>query len=606
MTDRPKRDALKGSLQQLPFPKILNYLYQSSKIGILAVTRGPKKIHIHFDSGKIVAVTSTHFPGDSLGEYLIQQKQVSQEIADISFKNTRAGETRQGSYLVDKGYLTPHSLYEALNSHITIKLFKVFEWPDGDFFFKEGEIVEEKERILKIDIANLIYIGMRDYYPLQKLPPEFRGRKETPLHKRGDCPYREEDMAFGPTGTRVFSMVNGVRTLRQVVALTKLKKSVAYKILYGMFLLGFIGFPESVQSSDDKAIHQKKKLEQDRQIKAGDDKEGYEVSIGDDLIAEALKSVDKVKERVASEKAAVDGGMPAEPFEAAAPPSESIVRPQPSPPPMREPQSPAHPEPLSMPEEPAPPAFEEPESAKKEPLTMPDPFEEQAPLSLSDDAPEQKASAEQMAIPDEEEFEFEEYRGDSDAKDKGEAPSEDEALQELDELGLEASEESLWEEDEPASDDGGDAGLSMSDFGDDSGGGEVTEKKVEFDSGGSEGVSAYVKAAERHIESGNFAEAKALLDTALAQDPESAEAHIYMGWIHFNLEGSGAAAEAEKMIKKGMKFDPKIYKAFLFLGKIYAAQKQMDFAELHFIKALELNVNCNEAREEIRKIHNKS
>jgi Domain of unknown function (DUF4388) len=607
MTERPKRDALKGSLQQLPFPKILNILFQSSKTGILALTRGPKKIHIHFDQGKIAAVTSTHFPGFSLGEYLVQQKQVSQEIADISFKNTRAGDSRQGFYLVDKGYLTPHSLFDALNSHITLKLFKVFEWPEGDFFFKDGEIVEEADRILQIDVANLVYIGVRDHASLQKLPAEFRGRKETPLHKRSDCPYREEDLAFGPTGTRVFSLVNGVRTLRQIVALTKLKKSVAYKTIYGMFLLGFIGFPESVQKRGEKSVSQKTKLEQDREAKAAEKKDGYEISIGDDIIAQALKSVDDVKKRVASEKTG-ETITSQEPSAAMSAGSEPVVRPIASSV-MGEGASasalPQAPEALTI--EPAP------ESPKEKPdvldeMSMPDSFEmENQTLSLSDEKQSKKGSGDEMAVPDEAEFEFEEFGADDGAQAEPDSESsgvaDEEALQELDDLGLEVSEDSLWGEDATEEESESKADLSVEGFGD-----EKSETSAGDDPSGAadsaaDSSLAFVQAAERLIDKGNFAEAKTPLDAAIAADPECAEAYVYQGWCVFNLMGTPGADEAEKLIKTGMNFNQKLYQAYLFLGKINAAQNQMDFAELYFIKSLELNVNCNEARDEIRKIH---
>ncbi len=606
MTERPKRDALKGSLQQLPFPKILNILFQSSKTGILALTRGPKKIHIHFNQGKIAAVTSTHFPGYSLGEYLVQQKQVSQEIADISFKNTRAGDSRQGSYLVEKGYLTPHSLFEALNSHITLKLFKVFEWPEGDFFFKDGEIVEEADRILQIDVANLVYIGVRDYASLQKLPAEFRGRKETPLHKRSDCPYREEDLAFGPTGTRIYSLVNGVRTLRQIVALTKLKKSVAYKTIYGMFLLGFIGFPESVQKSGEKSVSQKTKLERDREAKAAVKKDGYEISIGDDIIAQALKSVDEVKKRVASEKSGESITIE-EPSAAMRTESEPLVRPIASS--VKEEASasalPQASEALTS--EPA-----APESPKEKPdllgqMSIPDAFEmEDQTLSLSDEKQSEKGSGDEMAVPDEAEFEFEEFDADDGAQaeldSETSGTADEEALQELDDLGLEVSEDSLWGEDAPEESESK-ADLSMEDFGDEKS--ETSTGDIPSGAVGAAGDSAlaFVQAAERLIDKGNFAEAKTQLEAAIAADPECAEAYVYQGWCVFNLMGASSAGEAEKLIKTGMNFNQKLYQAYLFLGKINAAQNQVDFAELYFIKSLELNVNCDEARDEIRKIH---
>ncbi|MCZ7584848.1 MAG: DUF4388 domain-containing protein [Deltaproteobacteria bacterium] len=243
---------VKGSLAHLPLPKTLNYIHQAGKTGILAIARGPKKVHVHFEGGQIVHVTSSYFPDLALGEYLIKQGKITKEIAEESFEHTRDAEQKQGAWLVEHGHLTPHELFDALNTHVTLKLYNLFRWPDGDFFFKQGDIVEKEHRILKIHMGNLVYIGMRDHFPLKSLPTEFRGRKETPLFKRKDCQYRVEDMAFGPTGTRIYSIVNGEHTLRQIIALSKLKKGAAYRMLYGMFILGFIGFPESVQERVSK------------------------------------------------------------------------------------------------------------------------------------------------------------------------------------------------------------------------------------------------------------------------------------------------------------------------------------------------------------------
>ncbi|MCZ7584849.1 MAG: hypothetical protein M5R36_16795 [Deltaproteobacteria bacterium] len=105
------------------------------------------------------------------------------------------------------------------------------------------------------------------------------------------------------------------------------------------------------------------------------------------------------------------------------------------------------------------------------------------------------------------------------------------------------------------------------------------------------------------MDENRFEEAEKYLEKALDLDANFSEAIPYLGWCVYNRSGGSEAQRAEQIIKDGIQKSPKMYQSFLYLGKIYRAEKQPDFAELHFVKALELNVDCMEAKEEIKKIH---
>jgi tetratricopeptide (TPR) repeat protein len=530
-----REDYVKGSLAHLPLPKTLNYIHQAAKTGILAIVRGPKKVHIHLDAGQVVHVTSSYFPGLSLGEYLIKQRKISQEISAESYEKTRAGNTRQGMWLVEHEYLSPHELYDALNTHVTLKLYTLFEWPEGDFFFKQGEIIEQEHRVLKTHMGNLIYIGIRDHFPMTTLPTEFRGRKETLMFKRPDCRYREEDMAFGPMGTRVISLINGQHTLRQIVSLTKFKKSIAYKMIYAMYLLGFIGFPESVvQRESKKGSRFQERVLQEQETKARMRKsEGFEINIADNIISEAVKSVERIHETVKG----VDSGFEETSEDMTVALNAAQIR--------TETKSFRAPKP-AMPSEPA--------------LTKPvEPVEEEFGLKLDEPG---KAADDFFA---------------SKPSSSAEAPAE----------------EFAWEE--PAE------SAALGDLGES----EPLDSYTSFESDDLQeykSAADLLKQASYFINENRYEDAERYLNRAIELDANYAEAYPPLGWCIYNRSNGGEVRDAEQTIKKGIKLNPQMFQAFLYLGKIYKAEKQPEFAELHFVKAIELNVDCTEAKEEIKRI----
>jgi Domain of unknown function (DUF4388) len=541
MPETPVKEGfVKGSLTQVPFPKVLNFINLAGKSGILALSQGKRKVHIHFDRGEIVYVTSSYFPEMSLGEYLVKEGKISQDVHEASLETARDDKVKLGAHLVEKGHLSPHELYDALNMQVSKKLFKLFAWAEGDFFFREGEIVDEEHRILNISFPNLLYRGIRFYLPLSRPPAEFRGRKEDVVVKRLAGRYRIEDLKLGPADVRIYNLLNGERTMRQIIAASNMSKRSAYKVLFGLFLLELVGYPEAYRS--DRLATEKK-----RKKTTGKEKgRGYEISVSNDLIAEAMASVDRIKQEVDTEGAS--------PFDAA-------------------PRS-------------ADPAAE---FMSKVDASLGDAVEtssEDFMRSEPQNAPEEEAYG--LATGSEPETDDVDF-GASDLGDEdafGDLDLSNEALPEemgdvsIDDYGLEGDDD--FETEVDASDS---MLMDIEDY---------------------SNPEDLVKQAGYLLDDSNWSEARRFLDKAVELDENNADAYALLGWAMYNSGGSSVAAiEAEKTIKRGLKLNPSRYLHFLYLGKIYAATEQFEFAELHFVKALELNVECSEAKEEIKRIHSR-
>ena len=544
-----KDGVVKGSLLQIPFPKVLNFINQAGKSGILALSQAKRKVHIHFDRGEIVYVTSSYFPEMGLGDFLMKEGKITLQVQEESVDRARAAKMKQGAYLVEKGYLSPHDLYEALNKQVQEKLFSLFTWVEGDFYFKEGGIVDEEHRILNISFPVLLYRGVRSHLPMERPPVEFRGRKENKLLKRLAGRFKVEDLRLGPGETRVYNLINGSHTMRQIVALSNMSKRAAYKVLYGLFLLELIGFPEAAKTDEIKLSARKGKEEKEKKPK-----QGYEIAAADDLIRNAMASVDRIKKEVESEPEELSFEVePAAPGRRARPmddAQEFAARVDETLGEGGGKRAPARPaEPAARP---APEAADDLESgpfARPAPVGHdPEPFELEGEKTAAAPAP----------------------------ADSGAGPDSDWGRESL------ATEEDLGAAESPAED-------------------EMFMDLEEYTN-----PEDLIKQANVLLDEGRWSDARQFLSRALEMNDKNADVYALLGWAIYKDDPTGRnMQEAEQTIKKGIKLDPKRYLHYLYLGKIYAAAKQRDFAELHFVKALELNVECTEAKEEIKRMYHR-
>jgi len=541
-----KDGVVKGTLLQVPFPKVLNFINQAGKSGILALSQGKRKVHIHFDRGEIVYVTSSYFPDMGLGDFLMKEGKITLQVQEESVDKARASKMKQGAYLVEKGYLSPHDLFEALNKQVQEKLFSLFAWTEGEFFFKEGGIVDEEHRIVNISFPILLYRGVRSYLPMDRPPIEFRGRRESALVKRLTGRYKVEDLRLGPAETRVYHLVNGQHTMRQIISLSNTSKRAAYKVLYGLFLLELIGFPEAAKTDQLKLTTKKVKEEKSEKQK------GYEISVAENVIRDAMASVDRIKKEVETEPE-----FPREPERA-----------------------PRRPPPLHL--------AEEDEFAARVDETLAEGARPRASTRL------ESAPARPMPKPADD-FDLDAFDSPSPAQ-KDEEPyalgKDQHAM--APQSGASAEADNEWAEENLA--------------GEEEIGGETTagDESLFMDLEEYSNPEDLLKQANILLDESRWSEARQFLDKALQLNDKNADAYALLGWAMFKEDPTGQGAkDAEQTIKQGIKLDPKRYLHYLYLGKIYAASNQRDFAELHFVKALELNVECSEAKEEIKRMYHR-
>ncbi|MDF1566111.1 MAG: response regulator [Deltaproteobacteria bacterium] len=107
---------------------------------------------------------------------------------------------------------------------------------------------------------------------------------------------------------------------------------------------------------------------------------------------------------------------------------------------------------------------------------------------------------------------------------------------------------------------------------------------------------------EGYLRKGKWALAHDAFGEAVSLYPEEGEFHAYLGWSLFQTAPSDTKVidRALDHIMQAIQLNPKVDKAYLFLGYIYKAQGRADKAEKQFEKAMQCNPDCTEALRELR------
>lgn len=115
-------------------------------------------------------------------------------------------------------------------------IHQMLRWQDGRFAFLKGST--HRTRAIEIDLHNLLIDGLRqlDEHRLieDQLPPH-----DTVLHVQRDAD-AVEDVRLTRAEWKLLSLINGRRTLREVVDLSGREDLDAQRLVYGMITAGLI------------------------------------------------------------------------------------------------------------------------------------------------------------------------------------------------------------------------------------------------------------------------------------------------------------------------------------------------------------------------------
>lgn len=229
--------AMAGSLSEVGLADICQLLALGRKTGRLTVTNRADLGYIFFNRGRITQASVLNRP-DRLGELLVLNGAITREQlhAGMDQQAIARGE-RLGQVLIDQGAISEEELAHYIRIQIEEAAFHLFTWTQGTFRF-EPDALPDAEGIFLISASaeSLLLEGARrvDEWELirRKIPSD-------DLVFRIDRDPADDEVGLTEAQRRIIPLVDGKRTVGELVVSSGLVEFEAVKALFGLIQAGF-------------------------------------------------------------------------------------------------------------------------------------------------------------------------------------------------------------------------------------------------------------------------------------------------------------------------------------------------------------------------------
>ncbi|MBF0230812.1 MAG: DUF4388 domain-containing protein [Desulfamplus sp.] len=242
---------LQGDFEGLFLTSILQLLCNDQKTGLLRVTSGDNECKVFFEEGTIVYASGSH-KESRLGYILRQDGIISAEQLQKCLELGREQKVSLGKILVDKGYVTMSTLKKYNTKQVEEILYSLLLWKKGKFEYKDIKLNLEGMVITQLNPMKLILEASRRIDELSVLNTVITS--ESLVFKiSGHVQNKEDEIRLNANEWRILSLIDGNRTIKQIVSQSGYDDFAVYKIIFSLNSYGLIEKKDEIQLSDSRA-----------------------------------------------------------------------------------------------------------------------------------------------------------------------------------------------------------------------------------------------------------------------------------------------------------------------------------------------------------------
>ena len=227
-----------GNIDPAEFPHLLVDLHRRGATGSLKVTGPHHPKALYFRGGRIL-FGSSNDPRDQLGAILIESGKISRE--QLEEVNAKVGPGNPlAKVLAESGFVNQRELGEAARVKVERILADVLSWESGSFEFEDG-VLPKGAVDLKLSTDKLLLAAV------QRIPDRSFALRHLEL-RSVLAPSPEGDSALSEIRAEVWPLLerlDGQRTLKDAIALTRLDEFEAAKTACALLFLGVVSKSEA-------------------------------------------------------------------------------------------------------------------------------------------------------------------------------------------------------------------------------------------------------------------------------------------------------------------------------------------------------------------------
>jgi len=229
--------SLKGNLKAFPLSSVLQFLSNDQKTGLLHVKSNEKKVKVVIKNGAIIYAMGTQ-KEFRLGSILINERVITEEQLKECLNIGKAKNDAIGKVLVEKGYISVKTLKKISNKQVEEILYDLFLWQDGEFKYTDS--THDLNRIVetKLNTMSLILEASRRIDEMSVLKKHIPS--ENLVFKISESIKKKKELLLNLKEWHVLSIIDGKKTVKQVIKKSGLDEFIGYKILYSLVSSGLI------------------------------------------------------------------------------------------------------------------------------------------------------------------------------------------------------------------------------------------------------------------------------------------------------------------------------------------------------------------------------
>jgi DNA-binding response OmpR family regulator/tetratricopeptide (TPR) repeat protein len=232
---------VRGNLRETEFAEVLSELHRWRATGALLLENTPVKKLVWVREGAPIFVRSNLLV-EALGQLLVRERMITLAECEEGLRRLKESKRQLGTELIEMGCISPANLAYALQLQVEQKLFDVFDWTEGSYRFNPRATMPAMQIALELTPAKTLLEGIRRTYDD---PRALRGLGDVEAHAVAltDDPLdRFQDMGLDPEEAQFYALIDGRRTVRELLDFGVLPAEDARKLLYALRCANMIHF----------------------------------------------------------------------------------------------------------------------------------------------------------------------------------------------------------------------------------------------------------------------------------------------------------------------------------------------------------------------------
>jgi tetratricopeptide (TPR) repeat protein len=216
-------------------PYVLNAIATSHFTGTMSLVEGTVERVLFFHDGWSVHVQS-RLQEETLGRILLSEKRITREQYERMLDEMVQTKKQAGAVLIDMGVLNAEEVVSALEYQTFKKLINCFGMRDFNYFL-ESKPIPAKLHLSRRNLFEIIFIGIRTAYSVDRLLSEFSVDEETTFLAH-QLP-ADRDIRISPLESKILNSIGTGTTLAQLMSTFK-QLQLLLSALYALHALSLI------------------------------------------------------------------------------------------------------------------------------------------------------------------------------------------------------------------------------------------------------------------------------------------------------------------------------------------------------------------------------